>query len=235
MIAPVERRTRCLLAALFVSLTSGPARASDPWELWPELDLYKTLGSTTRLYFAAAYAKGKEAEYLTLDTAGYFDLTLEPIFWPSLRAADWRGKRYFWARAGYDQVFKAKDLTASPSEERGIVALHARGYLPEEIRVEARARADLRWIDGDYSTRYRFRIEVNRDFDVCDHVVTPWIQAEWFYDTRYDGLARQLYQAGAELGVTQHFRLEPSLARQLDRFPDRSGLWAIALVARWYY
>jgi hypothetical protein len=76
---------------------------------------------------------------------------------------------------------------------------------------------------------------VNREFKAGEHVVTPWVQAEAFYDTRYQGWARQLYQVGAEIGITQHLRVEPSLARQVDRLPDPSGLWAVALVGRWYY
>ena len=43
------------------------------------------------------------------------------------------------------------------------------------------------------------------------------------------------YQVGAEIGLTEHLRAEPSVTRQVDTLPDRSGLYAFALVARWYY
>jgi hypothetical protein len=76
---------------------------------------------------------------------------------------------------------------------------------------------------------------VNRDFEVRGRLVTPYLQAEAFYDTRYDGWAQELYQAGAEIEVSRNFRVEPSVARQVDRLPEKSGLWAIAVVARWYY
>ena len=222
-------------AALALLLLSGAARADDPTEFWPELNLFEKLGPTTRLYFVAAYARGKESDALSLDVAGYFDLTLGPPVRRSLLTDDWRAKRYLWARVGYDRVSKAENKTKTTPEDRGIVALHARAYLPAGILFEGRARADLRWMGGDYSTRYRLRGELNRDFNVFDRVVTPYLQAEAFYDTRYDGWARELYQVGAEVGVTGHFRVEPSVARQVDRLPDRSGLWAFALVARWYY
>jgi len=62
-----------------------------------------------------------------------------------------------------------------------------------------------------------------------------YLQAETFYDTRYDSWARQLYQLGAEIMLTKHFRAEPSVARQVDRLPEEGGLWAFAIVARWYY
>ncbi len=210
---------RVALAALLLSAT---ARASDPTELWPELNLYKRLGPTTRLYFVAAYAEGKESEFRTLDVAGYFDLTFKP-FTRGLHIAegrrhqdDWRQKRYAWLRLGYDHVFKQEGETKSVPEDRGIVAVHGRAYLPEGILFEARARADLRWIGGDYSTRYRARGELNRDFDVLGRVTNVYLQAEAFYDTRYDGWARELYQVGAEIAPRR------SLPRgALDRAPGR--------------
>ena len=214
---------------------SATTKTSDPWELWPELNLYARLGPQTRLHFVGSYAEGKESEVRTLDLASYFDVTIGPKLRHSRQKADWQTKKYFWARIGYDHIFKAEGETKVAPEERGIVSLFARYYLPAGILVEARTRADLRWIGGDYSTRYRFRLEVNRDFDVSGHVVTPFVQAEYFYDTRYDGWSRELYVLGAEMAVTKHFRVEPSVARQLDRLPSASGLYAFALVARWYY
>jgi hypothetical protein len=217
------------------TVQSGTAKTGDPWELWPELNLYTRLGPQTRLYFVSSYADGKESEVRTLDLAGYFDVTIGPKLRHSRQKADWQTKKYFWARIGYDHIFKAEGETKVAPEERGIVALSARYYLPAGILVEARTRADLRWIEGGYSTRYRLRLEVNRDFDVTGHVVTPFVQAEYFYDTRYNGWSRELYVVGAEMAVTGHFRIEPSVARQLDHLPSASGLYAFALVARWYY
>jgi hypothetical protein len=219
---------------------SDTAQSGDPWEFWPELNLFKAVNPTTRFYLVAAYARGKESDVRTLDLAGYFDVTIGPRLQPArLRRTrqkeDWQTKKYFWARIGYDHIFKAESGTTTTPEHRGIVAVHGRHYFPGGILVEARTRADLRWLDSGYSTRYRFRIEVNRDFTVRGRAITPYVQAENFYDTRYDDWARQLYQAGAELTVTRRFRVEPSVARQVDRFPSRAGLYAFALAARWYY
>jgi hypothetical protein len=238
--AQTARLARWLRAAVILALfQGGAARAAEPVEFWPELNLFETLGPTTRLYFVAATGAGKESPLWTLDVAAYFDLTLRPrpLFRQSLQEEDWRRNRYLWLRVGYDHTFKFESESGARTapEDRGIVALSARAYLPEAFVFEGRARADLRWIEGDYSTRYRLRGELNRDFNVAGHVVTPWLQAEIFYDTRYDGWARHLYQAGAEIAVTPRFRLEPSLARQVDVLPSYAGLWAFALVARWYY
>jgi hypothetical protein len=233
---------RILISLAFtLSLFGGSARAGDPSEFWPELNLYKRLGPTTRLYFVAAYAEGKESEFRTLDVAAYTDVTFKPFMrdlhkyddWRS--KDDWRQKRYLWIRVGYDHVFKQEGETEATPEDRGILAVHGRVYLPASVLFELRARADFRWIGGDYSMRDRLRGEVNRDFTVSGVVSNLYFQAEAFYDTRYDAWARELYQVGAEITVTRVFRIEPSVARQTDHHPEESGLYAFALVARWYY
>lgn len=245
------------LGAIVVSLAAPQARAGDTTEeLWPELNLYVKTSDTTRLYFAAAYAEERDYPSGTLDLAGHLDITLKPILRHSLRQQDWRARRYFWVRLGYDHVFITEDRVAQEtSEQRGIVAVHGRTWLPGRVLVEGRLRADLRWIGDDYSTRYRTRLEINRDFLVAGRMVTPYLQIEAFYDTRYDGWARSLYQIGAEFEVSQylhldgwnasdfrieaekrvHFRLEPYIARQVDRLPEDSAVLAFGIVARWYY
>jgi Protein of unknown function (DUF2490) len=224
-----------LVAALVLSPCVVNAQSGDPLEFWGELNLFKKVNPTTRLYFVVADTKGKESEFRTIDLAGFVDLTLGPQLPRRRQKQDWQTRKYLWVRIGYDHIFKAEDKTRTAQENRGIVALYGRVHLPGAILFEARTRADLRWIDGNYSTRYRFRAEVNRDFTVLDRVVTPYVQAEYFYDTRYDGWARDLYQVGAEIGVTGHFRVEPSVVRQLDHLPSQSGLYAFSFVARWYY
>ena len=237
----LHRTLRILSCAAALLFVGGFTRAGDPWEFWPELNLYKRTSPTTRLYFVAAYAEGKESEFRTLDVAAYVDVTFKPFIrdlyktdsWRS--EDDWRKKRHLWIRVGYDHVFKQEGETESTPEDRGILAVHGRAYLPASVLFELRARADFRWIGGDYSTRYRVRGEVNRDVTVLGVVSNLYFQAEAFYDTRYDDWARELYQLGAEITVTKSFRLEPSVARQTDDQPEESGLYAFALVARWYH
>ena len=118
---------------------------------------------------------------------------------------------------------------------RTCVSLWAKADLPEGIWLKARARAELRWIAGETSTRYRFRLEGTREFKVQDHAVVPYANVEWFYDTRYDGWARTLYQAGAEFIVSAHFRFELYVARQNDLLPAATSLNALGFVAKWYY
>jgi hypothetical protein len=219
---------------------SGTASADDPWEFWPEGQLFVGLNSRTRVFLNAAYAKGKESDERSLDTAAYLDISLLPIGprrRQALRSEDWQRNRYFWARVGYDRIFEFTEAEGTPSvaEDRGILSLWGKFPLPAAVWVEGRARADLRWIGGDYSTRYRGRLEATREFFVLDHSVVPYLNVEWFYDTRYDGWARTLYQAGSEFTVNKHFRFELNLGQQTDALPSASRLNAIGVVLKGYY
>ena len=132
-------------------------------------------------------------------------------------------------------MFESSDGSTSVAEDRVVAALHAKAELPAEVGLEGRVRVDLRWIDGDLSSRERFRLEANRVFTVLEHSVMPYMQIEAFYDTRYDGWSRMLYQPGVEITLDPHFRIELYVARQNDRLPTQQSLNALGLVAKWYY
>ncbi len=233
-------RPRVLALVCACLALGGTASAEDPWEFWPEAQLFVGLHPRTRVFLNAAYAKGKESDERSLDAAAYLDISLLPVG-PrrrrSLRTEDWQRGRYFWARVGYDRISKATEGESSLSvaEDRGILSLWGKFPLPASVWLEGRARADLRWIGDEYSTRYRLRLEGTREFVVLDHAVVPYLNVEWFYDTRYDGWARRLYQGGAEVTVSRHFRFELNLSQQTDSLPSVSRLNAFALVVKGYY
>jgi len=232
----LARAVGALTSALLVTAAlCGPARAGDPWEGWPEVWAFVGLSPQTRLFFDVAYAKGKESSAQALDLAAYVDVSLKPILRPVLRQEDWARNRYLWARVGYDRVLRGEGGEPAPPEDRGIVSLYVKHEMPVAIWLEGRARADLRWIDGDYSTRYRFRLEATREFGVLGRPVTPYLNAEWFYDNRYDGWARTVFQGGAEVTLSRRFRFELYLARLEDDLPAESAFNAVGAVAKFYF
>jgi hypothetical protein len=228
-----------LCALVCVSLTfADSAHAGDTSEFWPEISGFWQLNDWTRAYFDAAYALGKESDVQSADIAAFLDVSLKPI--ARMRTGrltdDWQRNRYLWARIGYDRVFEATDTAGTEVvENRGVVALYGRVPLPAAFWLESRARADFRWIGDDYSNRYRFRLDLSREFAILDHAVVPYFNYEWFYDTRYDEWSRTLATLGAEITATDHFRYEVYLARQADRFPEEKDLNALGVVLKWYY
>jgi hypothetical protein len=113
--------------------------------------------------------------------------------------------------------------------------MYLRAPLPAAIWLETRTRAGFRWIGDEYSNRYRFRLDLSREFAVRDRPVVPYFNFEWFYDTRYDDWARTLATLGAEVTATDRFRYEVYLARQADRLPQDKVIDALGVVLKWYY
>jgi hypothetical protein len=230
-----RRGLQCLAVGLSAWLAlAHPAHAADSSEFWPEVNAFVTLDPRTRLFLDAAHADGKESDASSLDLAAYLDISLKPIV-KKLRTEDWQRSRYFWARIGYERIFKNTGGSGEEvSENRGIVSVYGKAALPAEVWLEARGRADLRWATDAYSSRYRIRAEITREFTVLDHTVVPYFNVELFYDTRYGGWARTLYQLGPEVTVSRHFRYEIYFARQNDRLPKQSDLNALGVNFKWY-
>ena len=199
------------------------------------MSLFKNLSQTTRIYLDASYAKSREAGVGALDLQVYVDVSLKPWRRRDLQNLDWQRSRFLWVRIGYDHVLDVTGDVRTATENRGILALYSKAALPAEIVLEARARADLRWIDDEYSTRYRFRLEGTRQFTVGHYAVVPYFNVEWFYDLRYDDWSRTLYQLGSEFTVSKDFRFELFLARQNDYQQVAASLNAVGVVAKWYY
>jgi len=220
---------------------AGSVNAADTTELWPEISGFWQLNDRSRIYVDAAYALGKESGVKSLDAAAYWDVSLKPIariggLRVDLPTEDWQRNRYLWARIGYTRVFESTDESgAKVVENRGVIALYGRIPMPAAFWLETRTRADFRWIGEDHSNRYRFRVDLSREFTIRDHAVVPYGNVEWFYDTRYDDWARTLATTGVEVTATEHFRYEFYLARQTDRLPTEKTLDALGVVLKWYY
>jgi hypothetical protein len=223
------------LLAIALALACASAPAADSSEFWPEAQLFIKVDDRTRVLLNSVYADERESDQSAFDLAAYVDVSLKPIR-KELASADWQRSRYFWVRLGYARIYKSDGVSAAEvTEDRAVVAVYGKLLLPAEVVAEARVRADLRWIGDDYTTRYRYRIELTREFTVADHAVTPFLNYELMHDIRYDGWSRSLLQFGPEVTVGPHFRYELYLARQIDYEPTESRVDAFGLNLKWYF
>ena len=209
--------------------------AQTQYEFWPEINGFIKLNDQFRFYLVSAYATGKESEIQTLDMAANIDISIKPILGKRRLQKDWQRSRFLWLRLGYDYISKQVSGKKNTPENRGMINFYVKGHLPADIWLEGRTRADLRWIGGEYSTRYRLRLEATREFTVFNHSVVPYLNGEVFYDTRYSGWSRLLIMAGTEITLNKHLRFELYLAPQLDYLPKKTNLLALGIVAKLYY
>jgi hypothetical protein len=109
-------------------------------------------------------------------------------------------------RAGYRYSFAPGD--EDPFKEHRIVTEQTfRQDLPLAMLLSDRNRQDWRFVNGDFSFRYRNRVRLEREFRVSGRSMTPYGSAEAFYDTRFEVWNRNRLTVGAEFQLKRGFPL----------------------------
>lgn len=177
------------LVALTVVMTSrGYAQQnSDPVkQFWPEVDVYFSLNEKFRLFFLATTTKAEETrDNIEGQVGAHLDYHLHKKL--SLRA----GYRHGFSLGGSDP-FK---------EHRIIFEQTLRQPLPLDLLVSDRNREELRWVNGDFSARYRNRVTLEREFKVFKRPVTPYGSAEVSYDSRFNTWNRNRLAVGTQIAL----------------------------------
>jgi hypothetical protein len=206
-------------------------------ELWPELDAYVHLTSSTRLFFLFAPVRSEDAESFSEAQLGaHIEAGLAPMSRKRRIPADDPDKlRYLRFRFGYRQAFTQDTVGRDLSERRVIAELTPRFFLPWNVLVALRNRLDFRWLEGDYSWRYRPRLWIERESVIAHVTFVPYLSAEVFYDSRYDSWARTRYQAGLAVPATRWLVPEAYYSRQTDRQPASKRTDALGLLATLYF
>ena len=232
----ILRSRRILLMVVVFAALFEPARAEDHHdEFVPELNVFIKLSKQIRLFLLGDVTQGFSPSLTDGEFGAHLDFTLKPILRRQLREGDWERSRYLWVRAGYVVSGDLDDREDGSITHTILFEATTRLQLPGEIWLVNRARVDFRDIDGESSRRYRLRVGIEREFKVHGVVMVPYAQAEFFYDTRFDSCNRQLYQAGVEIELTKHWRIEPYFARQNDSRSASGNANRIGLVLKSYF
>lgn len=171
---------------------------------WPEVDTYVNLSSRARIsFFAARTDDGLTPE--SIQIGPNLDVFPKAFLCKRLRIHDVAAQKYLMFRVGY-RYGTGPD---QPSEHRPIVELTPRFPLPTEMLLSLRNRADLRWIDGKFSWRYRPRAMLERSMTLNRMSVTPYARGELFYDSRYEAWNQNAYCVGTTFSVRQYLDIEP--------------------------
>jgi Protein of unknown function (DUF2490) len=236
MLTKIRRCHRLLLNLVVFAALIEPARAEEHHdEFVPELNVFIKLSKQVRLFLLGDVTQGFSPNFTDGELGAHLDFTLKPILRRELRQDDWERSRYLWVRAGYVVSRDLDDRDDGSTTHTILLETTTRLELPGEIWLVNRARVDFRNIDGESSQRYRLRLGIEREFTVCGVVMVPYAQAEIFHDTRFDSWNRQLYQAGVEIELTKHWRIEPYFARQNDSRSASGNVNRFGLVLKSYF
>ena len=203
---------------------AGPAAAQDTAnEVWPEIDVWVQLSPKVKLFLPFSVSKSRE----TKEREGLLGARV-----------DYRFNRYVAVRAGYGYLWSLSDAD-SYSEHRPIGELSLHAYPGASIHLIDRSRADFRFINGEYSYRYRNRLRLERPFPL-EHwapgrALTPYAMEELGYDSRYDTFNRSRFSAGVETQFTSIVMVDLYFVRQDDSRASVEHLNALGIALNLTY
>ena len=198
--------SRWVRATLLLGIVVRTSAADTNTQFATQMSAYLDLSERARLFFLSSFTDNitNEARHETVGV--HLDIALKPLVRRRLRVADWARKKYLWVRVGY-----RRDLGGS-TLETGVVEVDNRFALPLGLWAVSRLRTDLRNETGGFSVRPRYRLDFEREFPVGRLTATPYVRAEVLHDSRPSTWDWR-YQAGAEIALTRHWRIEPYYAR----------------------
>lgn len=191
----------CFCAAFVMGSGIGKAQETRS-EIWPEIDVYINIKPKVRLYLLGTVAKSVEDGEVR-NAQGYeAQIGVHVDYIPNKHLILRTGYRYGSAIGDNDDGFR---------EHRLITEQTLRKLLPGDFLLSDRNREDFRFINGDFSFRYRNRVTIERELPFFKgRNITPYVSGEIFFDTRFDVWNRNRLAVGI-----QHTLLRGPLQKML--------------------
>jgi len=183
----------CILAVVLLLIGIQGATAQEPTtrkEFWPEIDVYITVKPRVRLYLTGTVSKSVEDGELR-NAQGYEgQIGVHVDYIPNKHVILRTGYRYGTSVGSNSEPFK---------EHRLLTEQTLRQLLPGDLLLSDRNREDFRFVNGDFSFRYRNRVTLEREVHLFKgRTITPYVSGEIFYDTRYNTWNRNRFAVGVQ-------------------------------------
>jgi len=200
-IASVPMKPPGLLIAICLVLCSAVAVVAQQSadvrdEFWPELVIYVPINEKYRLVFTGNVSRARE----TQDSfEGQLGAHVDHFY--SNRITFRVGYRFGFSLGSNDRF----------REHRIVTEESLRKKIKSSILLTDRNRQDWRWVDGDFSFRYRNRLTAEKEFRLANRRITPYGSAEIFYDTRFSTFNRYRFASGIQIALRKFRSEEPLL------------------------
>ena len=209
----LSRCFRAVVPGVFVALFSLAAQAQT-YQSWPEIDTYINLNANFRLYFIATQTK-ENRQGTDAEIGPNLDFFFKPLFKANNGVTfqlDQSKARPLLLRVGYRYL----PFTNGPTEHRAVP--EATGHYPQKsgFLFSDRNRADLRFISGESSWRYRNRLTIERTVSILSYHFTPYVRGEVYFDSNSGKWSRTSEDVGAAFPIRKHTELEPYYEHRND-------------------
>jgi Protein of unknown function (DUF2490) len=222
------------LAVLLVLFAALPARSEQTVQFWPEVDTYFKLDPKFRLSFIATTSQ-EAGSTVGSEFGANLDIFVRPLFKLkrfTVFQLDESKSRLLTFTAGYHYL----PSPDGSNESRVLVEATPRFPLKAGVLVSDRNRVDLRWISGDFSWRYRNRLTAERTFAIRSYHLSPYLQAEAYYDSSPEKWSRTTEDIGCIFPIRRRAEIEPYYQHMNDtsKSPNRQT-HGIGLHLRLYF
>jgi hypothetical protein len=196
---------RGIQAAAFFAFASLSAGAQTP-QLLPEIDTYFKINPEMRAYFQAQGDRdgGVPLQATLGPSLQYYFKPLVTLKKVTAFDLDDAKKRPLVVEAGYRVITAPNE----PVENRFMPIATAALPLKGSLLVTDRNRADLDWKAGVFSWRYRNRVAMQRTFSIHSYHVTPYLNAEVYYESQYSKWSTTQLEAGGIFPIGSHVQVD---------------------------
>lgn len=222
---------------ILILLTSATALHAQVFDqFWPRAEVYVGTGRYSRLMFQyngartpnEGHADGQVGAFMDFFLASYDPLKIH-------RHPDTARNKAVTIRVGYILDKSPQDVPSPYTAHTALIELTPRFHLPKRMIVTDRNRGELRFQNSQFVPRYRNRLRFERTWDLDKRTLTPYVQAEAFYDTRYDAFYRLQYSAGIEFEIIKQLVIEGYYLRQQTSRPTFKSQNVVGLTAYLYF
>jgi hypothetical protein len=203
-------------ATLFLVLLAPAAAAQTPetsGAFWPMLDLHAQLTSNLRLLASGELKKDQDVPYQQADFGVGIGRQWVRFSRRNSANIDPDKEHVLVTGLGYEYLHTIQS-GANSFENRLVAQVIPRTRPGDPLLLEDRNRIEFRWVDGEYSTRYRNRLSAEVDVALGEVKLAPYASAEFFYDISDGAWKQQQYAAGLRWPYRRLLRVDTYYLRQ---------------------
>ena len=225
-----------LISILLVSSVFAQAQTEESDQFWFEADLFYRISPKVRLLGIVQSTQDRNLGSTDLFAGAYVDFGLRPIIQQRIDSLDYEASPLDFLRLRLGAAFlTTPNATVFAEEVRFIADLTPRYRAWDRVLIALRNRTEYRFVEGEFSFRYRPRIWVEYTFyDVLGITLTPLASYELYYDTIHSQFFRARSVFGVGFGITSWFAPEARIVHQADWVGGGTDIVAFDLILTFY-
>jgi hypothetical protein len=231
----------CLSLLVWQAWTGAVAAGEPSKEFWPEVDLWLRLSPQWRLSMFVPISTNIETAYREGNLILQADYAWgKTTLMSAIRLVDENRSQTMnalLARLGYLGGMSLDDRGEAYTERMLFIELHARNPLPGRLLLSHRIRGEGRWLGDDltFSTRWRYRFMLEKEFEAGSTSIVPYVNGEAYYDSRYRTVNRIRLIGGSSVVWSPRFATEVNITYQHDTRSSVTNLLALNLIVHVYF